>query len=168
MKGIKTLVSATALFTCLGAASMANAASIVFDSGATSGNFTTPGGSLTVRSPSSFGAAVTCDINFSGTINNGVASITGATVSGSNALCNLPKITGLPWLLSASSTTAGTVTNVGYSISFFPATNCGPTTINVAWSNSTNSISLSSPQSLAGGCTVDVLNAKPSPKAKVI
>lgn len=66
MKGIKTLVSATALFTCLGAASMANAASIVFDSGATSGNFTTPGGSLTVRSPSSFGAAVTCDINFSG------------------------------------------------------------------------------------------------------
>ncbi|WP_430443949.1 MAG: alkane oxidation protein activator PraB [Pseudomonas piscis] len=172
MKGIKTLVSATAIAVCLGAASMANAASIVFDNGTNppilSGNFTTPGGSITVRSPSSFGAPVTCNINFSGSINNGIASITGATVSGSNPLCSLPKITGLPWTLTANSTTAGTVTNVGYSISSFPSTNCGPTTIAVAWSNTTNSLSLSTPQSLAGGCTVDVLNAKPDPKAKVI
>ncbi|AQT09816.1 alkane oxidation protein activator PraB [Pseudomonas protegens] len=168
MKGIKTLVSATAIVACLGAASMASAASIAIDGANPNGPFTTPGGTITVRSPSSFNQPVTCNINFSGNIAGGVASITGATVSGSNALCNLPKITGLPWTLSASSTTAGTVTNVGYTISFFPATNCGPTTINVAWSNVTHSLSLSTPQTLSGGCSVDVLNAKPSPQVSVI
>lgn len=169
MKGFKTLVTLSSFALCLGAASLASAATI----GAPGQTFNTPGGSITVKSPSSYGAAVTCSIDFHGVVNaNGTATIDGATVSGSNPLCGLPKMKGFPnpgWTLALNTNpdntvTKGTVTNVGYTIAFIPATNCGPTTIDVTWDgtslHATN-------QALSGSCTVVSLDATPSPAVTV-
>ena len=157
MKSLKTLVCATSFALCFGAASMANAAWI-----GPEGTFKTDQGTIVVKSPSSFQAPVTCQITFEGSVNGGIASITKATVGG-GGLCNLPTMTNLPWVLVASpGGTTGTVTNVGYTINFVPATNCGPTTINVAWNASTKTLSASG-QSLTGNCTVSSLSvAAPS------
>ena len=169
MKGIKTLVSAGSFALCLGAASLASAATI----GPAGTLFTTPGGNITVKSPSSFQAAVTCDIEFKGRVNSdGTATIYDATVSGSNPLCGLPKMKGFPtpgWVLSLDTNpdgtvTKGTVTNVGYTISFIPATNCGPTNIDVTWDGTALH---ATSQPLSGSCTVVSLNATPSPALTV-
>ncbi|HCT07856.1 MULTISPECIES: alkane oxidation protein activator PraB [unclassified Pseudomonas] len=158
MKSLKTLVSLTALAVCMGAASMASAQSF---SPANQSFTTNSGGTITVKSPSSFGAAVTCNISFTGKVraDGSAADITAATVSGSNQLCSLPHLTNLPWVLSP----AGTVTNVGYTIAaippLIPATNCGPSTIAVALSNVTGGAALSATnQPLSGSCTVVTLS----------
>ncbi|MGH8452205.1 alkane oxidation protein activator PraB [Pseudomonas sp.] len=156
MKSLKTLVCATSFAMCFGAASMASAASVSPD-----GPFSTNAGTIVVKSPSSFGAAVTCGITFTGNVSGGVASINGASLTG-GGLCALPTLTNLPWVLTAASGTTGTVTNVGYKISSIPATNCGPTTIAVAWDPSSKTLSAAN-QSLSGNCTVVSLSvAAPS------
>lgn len=164
MKGIKTLVSAGSFALCLGAASLASAATI----GPAGTTFSTPGGSITVKSPSSFQAPVTCDINFKGRVNsNGTATIYDATVSGSNVLCGLPKMKSFPdpgWILTLitnpdNTVDTGTVQNVGYTISFLPATNCGPSTINVTWDGTSLH---AANQTLSGNCTVVNLDATPN------
>jgi len=147
MKSLKTLVSLTALAVCMGAASMASAATITPD-----GPFSTSAGTIVVKSPSSFGAAVTCGITFTGNVSGGVATINGATLTG-GGLCGLPTLTNIPWVLTATSPTVGTVTNVGYKISSIPATNCGPTTIAVAWNAGSKKLTAAN-QSLSGNCTV--------------
>ncbi|MFC6300901.1 protein activator of alkane oxidation PraB [Pseudomonas sp. CCM 7893] len=147
MKSLKTLVCATSFAMCFGAASMATAASV-----SPEGPFSTNAGTIVVKSPSSFGAAVTCGITFTGNVSGGVASINGATLTG-GGLCGLPKLTNIPWVLTAASPTTGTVTNVGYQITSIPATNCGPTTIAVAWTAGTKTLSAAS-QALSGNCTV--------------
>ncbi|TSD77346.1 protein activator of alkane oxidation PraB [Pseudomonas sp. KBS0710] len=147
MKSLKTLVCATSFALCFGAASMASAASITPD-----GPFSTNPGTIVVKSPSSFGAAVTCGITFTGNVSGGVASINGATLTG-GGLCSLPTLTNLPWVLTAATGTTGTVTNVGYKITSIPATNCGPTPIAVAWTPGTKTLSAAN-QSLSGNCTV--------------
>ncbi|KAB0570352.1 protein activator of alkane oxidation PraB [Pseudomonas palleroniana] len=147
MKSLKTLVCATSFAMCFGAASMASAASVSPD-----GPFSTSAGTIVVKSPSSFGAAVTCGITFTGNVSGGVASINGATLTG-GGLCALPTLTNLPWVLTAATGTTGTVTNVGYKISSIPATNCGPTTIAVAWNPSSKTLSAAN-QALSGNCTV--------------
>lgn len=170
MKSLKTLVSLSALAVCMGAASMAGAASFspvgkTFQTDAT--------GTIVVKSPSSFGAAVTCKAVFSGTVrSDGKADITNVVVSpGSSTLCNLPQITGLPWLLTPVTTTSGTATNVGYTITsvppLIPGTSCGPSIINVALASTTGpldsdkTITLTAAnQALSGGCTVQSLNVK--------
>ncbi|MCU7646368.1 alkane oxidation protein activator PraB [Pseudomonas piscis] len=152
MKGIKTLVSATAIAVCLGAASMANAATIV-----PNGAFTTSAGTIVVKSPSSFGAPVTCGITFSGNVSGGVATITGASLTG-GGLCGLPKLKNIPspgWVLTANDLTNGTVTNVGFTVAF-PASNCGASTIAVKWDPATKTISANN-QALSGNCSVDSL-----------
>ncbi|MFL1386272.1 alkane oxidation protein activator PraB [Pseudomonas tritici] len=166
MKSLKTLVSFTALTVCMGAASMANAASF----SPIGANFTTDGtGTIVVKSPSSFGAAVTCKAVFTGKVrSDGKADITNVVISpGSSTLCNLPKITGLPWLLTPVTTTSGTAANVGYTITavppLIPGTACGPSTINVTLAStaSPDTITLSATnQALSGGCTVQSLNVK--------
>lgn len=161
MKSLKTLVSFTALAVCMGAASMANAVSI----SPINSNFSATG-SLTVKSPSSFQVPVTCDVKFDGSVNGvGVASITKVTVSGTNNLCKLPQITGVPWTLTAATLagTAGTgnVTNVGYTIaaSIFPASNCGPSTVAVAYNNTTGVLTASpNNQALGSTCTLQSLS----------
>lgn len=155
MKSLKTLVSLTALTVCMGAASIASAASL----SPINSNFTAPG-TIVVKSPSSLQIPVTCNVTFTGSINgSGVASITGAVVGGSNSLCSLPQITGLPWILTANSLTTGTVTNVGYKItaSGVIPSNCGPSTINVGYTNSTQVLTATN-QPLANSCTVQSLN----------
>ncbi|QLG93789.1 protein activator of alkane oxidation PraB [Pseudomonas yamanorum] len=147
MKSLKTLVCATSFAMCFGAASMATAASV-----SPEGPFSTNAGTIVVKSPSSFGAAVTCGITFTGNVSGGVASINGASLTG-GGLCSLPTLTNIPWVLTAASPTTGTVTNVGYKITSIPATNCGPTTIAVAWTAGTKTLSAAN-QSLSGNCTV--------------
>ena len=132
MKSLKTLVSLSALAVCMGAASMANAYSIT----PVNSSFTAPG-TISVKSPSSFQATVNCGATFTGNVDaSGVAKITGVAVTG-GGLCALPKITGLPWTLTATGAAAGSVSNVGYTIAasvLYPASNCGPSTITVGYS----------------------------------
>lgn len=162
MKSLKTLVSFTALAVCMGAASMANAVSF----SPVGKTFTTDAtGTIVVKSPSSFGGAVTCKAVFQGTVRaDGKADITNVTISpGSSTLCNLPNITGLPWLLTPVTTTTGTATNVGYTITgappLIPATNCGPSQIAVTLASTASSITLGATnQPLSGSCTVQSLN----------
>ena len=157
MQSIKTLVSVASFAICLGAASMANAATIA-PAGA---SFSAPG-TISVSSPASFGIPVNCNINFTGTVaaDGSNASITGATVGGSNSLCGVPVLLNLPWTLTASSATAGTVTGVNFKI----LSNCSstPVTINATWNNATNTLSIPSAQSV-GSCKITALSVKPNP-----
>lgn len=68
-------------------------------------------------------------------------------------------MTGLPWKLTVSSTTAGKVDGVGFKIL---SSTCGPSTVNGSWSNATNTLSASN-QSLAGNCKINSLSVKPTP-----
>ncbi|WP_339415903.1 MULTISPECIES: alkane oxidation protein activator PraB [unclassified Pseudomonas] len=153
MKSLKTLVSLSALAVCMGAASMANAASI-----SPEGPFTTTAGSIVVQSPSSFGGSVTCGITFSGTVSGGVATITNAALTG-GGLCALPTLKSIPspgWVLTASSATEGKVANVGYTIKktfIIPGTDCGPSSINVTWNASSHTLTAAN-QPLSGGCNI--------------
>ncbi|KGE68890.1 MULTISPECIES: alkane oxidation protein activator PraB [Pseudomonas] len=167
MKSLKTLVSLTALTVCMGAASMVNAATI----SPPGAGFTTPAGAITVTSPASFGAPVACTIVFTGSVaaSGANASITGATVSGSNPLCGVPVLLGLPWTLTASTATgpdtfAGTVSGVNFKI----VSNCAsaPATINVVYNNSNHTITVPSAQTV-GSCKITALNATPTPTLTV-
>ena len=163
MKRLKTLVSFSALAVCMGAASMANAYSIT----PVNSNFTAPG-TISVKSPSSYQATVNCTANFTGNVDaTGVAKITGVTVSGSG-LCALPKITGLPWTLTATGPAAGSVANVGYTIAssvLYPASNCGPSTITVGYSGG---VLTAANQGLSNNCTVVSLSVTPSPTFTIV
>lgn len=163
MKSLKSLVSLSALAVCMGAASMAHAYSI----SPVNSSFTAPG-TIAVKSPSSFQGTVNCNATFTGNVNaSGVALITGVTVSG-GGLCALPKITGLPWTLTATGAATGSVTNVGYTIAasvLYPASNCGPSTIAVSYSGGVLS---ASNQTLSGNCTVSSLSVTPSPTFTIV
>lgn len=153
MKSLKTLVSLTALAVCMGAASMATAASI-----SPEGPFTTTAGSIVVQSPSSFGGSVTCGITFSGNVSGGVATINNAALTG-GGLCALPALKSIPspgWKLTALSGAAGQVENVGYTIRktiVLPGTDCGASTISVAWNPATHTLTAAN-QALSGGCNI--------------
>ncbi|NVZ12348.1 MULTISPECIES: alkane oxidation protein activator PraB [unclassified Pseudomonas] len=158
MKSLKTLVSLTALTVCMGAASMASAATIT-----PNGAFTTNAGTIVVTSPSSLGLPVTCGITFSGTVTGGVATITGATLTG-GGLCAVPVLKNIPspgWVLTATAFNAGTgigagtVTGVGWTIT--PGSDCGPSPLTVAWNQSTHTLSASS-QTVSGNCSVRSLS----------
>lgn len=161
MKSLKTLVCATSFALCFGAVSMANAATI-----APAGAAFTTAGSISVRSPASLNIPVTCNIIFTGTVNSGGAgaSITGATVSGSNPLCAVPVLSNLPWPLTVAGTGpdafTGTVTGVKFKI----VSDCNTTPVSIAvnWKNSTNSLSISTPQTV-GSCSITALTAVPTP-----
>jgi len=159
MKSLKTLVCATSFALCFGAASMASAATI----GPVGATFSTPGGTITVKSPSSAQFPVTCSINFTGVVNtNGTVTINGATVGGTNPLCGLPKMKGFPspgWVLTANSTSTGTVSGVGYTIDSAIDTDCGPSTIQVGWNGTTIT---ASNQALTPNCTVTNLSVTPN------
>ncbi|MDQ0653986.1 alkane oxidation protein activator PraB [Pseudomonas cedrina] len=159
----KTLVSLSALAVCMSAASLANAYSIT----PVNTNFTAPG-TISVKSPSSYQAAVNCGATFTGNVDAaGVAKITGVAITG-GGLCSLPKITGLPWTLTATGTTQGSVSNVGYTIAgsiLYPASKCGASTITSSYSGG---VLTASNQSLAGNCTVVSLSVKPTPAFTIV
>jgi hypothetical protein len=122
--------------------------------------FTAPG-TITVTSPASFGVPVNCTIVFTGSVNadGSAATITDAKVSGTNRLCGVPQIKNLPWTLTPTSATTGTVSNVAFSVL---TSNCGPATLSGSFDNMTNTLSASN-QSLSGGCTINSLSVKPDP-----
>lgn len=161
MKSMKTLVSLSALTICLGAVSMANAATIS-PAGET---FSTPASTISVSSPASLNAPVNCGITFTGTVaaNGSSASITGATVSG-GGLCAVPVLLGLPWTLTPTGTGpsvfAGTVSGVNFKIVNDCATT--PATINVTFNNATNTLSIPSAQTV-GKCKITKLDVHPNP-----
>ncbi|WP_409302664.1 alkane oxidation protein activator PraB [Pseudomonas sp. KCJK8993] len=161
MNTVKTLFSVASCVICLGVTSMVNAATIE-PKGA---NFTAPG-TITVRSPASLYIPVSCNINFSGnvTADGSKAMITGATVSGSNRLCRVPVLKNLPWTLTATSTTSGTVSGVMFQV----LSDCSdtPATITGNWSNDQNRLWISSPQQV-GNCTITNLSVNPNPRFKV-
>ncbi len=161
MKSLKTLVCATSFALCFGAASMANAATI-----APAGAGFSTAGSITVTSPASLNLPVTCNITFTGTVagNGASAAITGASVSGSNSLCSVPVLQGLPWTLSVASGGPDAFTGTVSGVNFKILNNCSssPVTINVNWSNSTNTLSIPSAQTV-GSCKITALTAVPNP-----
>ncbi|WP_460135745.1 alkane oxidation protein activator PraB [Pseudomonas sp. S1_E04] len=161
MKSFKTLVCATSFAMCFGAASMANAATI-----APAGSAFSTSGSITVTSPASLNLPVTCNITFTGTVagNGSGASITGASVSGSNSLCSVPVLQGLPWALNVASGGPDSFTGTVAGVRFKILSDCSstPVTINVNWKNSTNTLSVPSAQTV-GSCKITALTAVPSP-----
>ncbi|MGH8447857.1 alkane oxidation protein activator PraB [Pseudomonas sp.] len=149
MKILKNLVCATAFAVCSVASSMSSAASI-----SPEGPFTTEPGYIIVKSPSSFGAAVTCGITLGGNIINGMARVERVVMTGGGLCIYVPMFIGSPWLLSVTRGSTGlTMTNVSYKIQSIPTTNCGPTSILVSWDPNTKTLS-SANQSLSGNCTV--------------
>ncbi|WP_248802447.1 alkane oxidation protein activator PraB [Pseudomonas sp. MWU13-2100] len=156
MKGIKTLASFTAIAVCLGAASMVNAATIT--SPAAGSTFSAPG-TITVSSPASGNIPVQCNITFSGTVasDSKTASITNATVSGSNFLCGIPVMQNLPWTLTPTSTTTATVSGVSFKI----LSNCG--TANVLTNYAGGALTLSTTPQSVGTCKITQLSVSPNP-----
>ncbi|WP_236415685.1 alkane oxidation protein activator PraB [Pseudomonas syringae] len=161
MKSLKTLVCVSSFALCLSAVSMANAATI-----APAGAGFTTAGSITVTSPASLNLPVTCNIVFTGTVaaNGSGASITGATVSGSNSLCAVPVLQGLPWALTVTgggpTDFAGTVSGVKFKI--LSDCSASPVTIQVGFNNSTNTLKVPSSQTV-GSCKITALTAVPTP-----
>lgn len=160
MKSLKTLVCVTSFALSFGAASMASAASIV-----PNGPFTNLTGTITVLSPSS-SAPVTCTLTASGTVAGGVATISSASFTG-GILCPLAQLKSLPtpgWVLTATSLSAGTLSNVGYVINgappLIPRSDCGPTSIAVTWNQSTHVFGATNQTLLGqgtGNCTIQSL-----------
>jgi len=149
MKSLKPLVCASAFALCSVVSSMASAATI-----SPEGPFTTNPGSIIVKSPSSFGAAVTCGITFTGKVIGGVATIYNAAITGGGLCILQPVVIFPPWVLSVTRGSTGlTMTNVSYKLQSIPTTNCGPTSILVSWDPNTKTLS-STNQSLSGNCTV--------------
>lgn len=162
MKILKNLISLSTFALCLGVASMASAATIA-PAGA---SFSTPAGAISVSSPASLGFPVACTINFTGSVaaNGSSATITNATVSGSNALCGVPALLGLPWTLTPSGTGSGTFAGTVSGVNFNILGNCAsaPTTIAVTFNNATNTLSIPSAQTV-GKCKITALSAQPNP-----
>jgi len=163
MKRLNAFVFIGSLALCFGTASMAHAG--VFSPGGVA--FTSsPGGTVTIKSPSTFGAPITCNIQLSGLVrgDGSAADVLSATLSGSNALCRLPTLNNLPWVLTPPASSGGTggLANVGYTIaaSSLPATNCGPSSIVGVLANGAGGVDLSAAnQPLSGFCTVVSLSA---------
>lgn len=153
MQSIKTFVSVASFAICMGAASMASAVSISPVSQA----FSAPG-SITVTSPASLGIPVTCNITFTGTTaaNGANASITSATVSGTNSLCGIPVMQNLPWTLTPATTTTGSVSGVSFAI----GSNCGTATIAVTYTGGVLSIPATQ---TVGSCKITKLSVTPNP-----
>lgn len=157
MQRIKTFLSVASCVICLGATSMVDAATI-----APQGvSFSAPG-TMTMTSSDFFNVPISCNVNISGIVagDGSKALISNVAFSGSNALCNVPKAQNLPWELEFSSVNAGIIRNV--SLKLLRDCSPGPVTINVTWSNATNTLSIPSVQSV-GNCKITTLIARPTP-----
>ncbi|MDE1909514.1 MAG: protein activator of alkane oxidation PraB [Pseudomonas sp.] len=167
MKSINVLVCATYLAMFFGTISVANGA-IFTPAGAT---FTTSFGStITLKTPSSFGAAVTCNVQLSGKVrpDGSAIDIGNAWISGSNPLCMLSGMFSVPGMLMPPFSvfgSNGTLINIGYTITgappIIPNSNCGLNTIFVTLANAPGNGGVSldaNNQSLSGTCTIVSFN----------
>ncbi|NWE14422.1 alkane oxidation protein activator PraB [Pseudomonas yamanorum] len=125
------------------------------------GPFSGTNGSVVLKLPSTFQAPMTCGLSLSGAIDaNGVAIISSA-VPATNGLCPLLKVTGLPWTVNLSSTTQGSLNNIGFSMAKLGVPGdsvCGPVNVVASWDNSTHVLSATN-QAMSGYCTLVSLNA---------
>lgn len=154
MKSLKMRVCSGAVVAMCAVLSSAAFAATIAPAGA---SFSAPG-TITVSNP--IAQNVSCGITLSGVVasDGSYAQINSVVVTG-GGLCGVPQIIGLPWKLVATSTTAGNVANVGFSVL---GANCGPSTILGAWNNTTDTLSATN-QPLSGSCTINALSVKPSP-----
>ncbi|PCE28764.1 hypothetical protein BWP39_00815 [Paraburkholderia acidicola] len=112
-------------------------------------------------------ANLSCTITMSGVVasDGSYAQINSAAITG-GGLCGLPVLNGLPWKLVATSATTFSLENFGFGYVVSGLGECGPTTINGAWNNATNTLSALN-QPLSGKCTVNSLSIKTSPALTV-
>ncbi|NVZ50507.1 protein activator of alkane oxidation PraB [Pseudomonas sp. B6002] len=157
MKSLKTLLMAGALTLCASATSIASAGTF----SPYNMPFTTVGGTITLKSPSTFGAALTCAIQLTGHIAHDglVAYYSSATITGTNALCSLYKMNDMPMVLTSITGSAGTLSNVSFTVvgapPIIPATHCSAATISVSVFNDAGGLtSVANNQVLPGSCTV--------------
>lgn len=154
MKLIKTFACSSAVaLVCATLSPLVSAATI----GPAGASFSAPG-TINVSTP--IAPNVSCGITLSGVVSTDgtYAQINSVAITG-GGLCGVPQIIGLPWKLVATSTTAGSVANVGFSVL---GANCGPSTIAGSWSNATNTLSATN-QPLSGSCKINSLSVSPSP-----
>lgn len=158
MKMSKISVATAALALCMGASS-AMAVTIT----PTNTKFSAKG--VSVVKPGLL-PAVTCNVEFIGTTNNNnTATITAVNITGGGS-CALAGTAGLPWTLTATSTTTGTVSGVKFTVA---GVNCSssPVTVSGAWSNSANTLTLT-PNQQVGSCTIQSLSVSPNPAFTVL
>ena len=110
-------------------------------------SFSASGSTTLVKS----GITVGCTATFVGKTNadGSGAQVTSASFTG-GTLCSSISAVGLPWTITAPSTSSATLSGVQVNT---PLGGCGPSTVNAGWSNSSSTLTLSNAQ-LSGGCTV--------------
>ncbi|CAN7438834.1 alkane oxidation protein activator PraA [Pseudomonas solani] len=155
MKMSKISVATAALALCMGASS-AMAVTI------TPANTAFSAKGVSVVKPGIL-PAVTCNVEFIGTTSVGgadKATITAVNITG-GGFCGAASAAGLPWTLTASSLTAGSVSGVKFTVA---GINCSstPVTVNGVWSNSANKLTLN-PNQPVGSCTIQSLYVNPTP-----
>lgn len=125
-----------------------------------------PTGTITLKTPSSFGASVTCRIQLTGGVrlDGSAADIQYARFSGTEPLCQRIQMNnGATWKLTPTTLTTGDLSNVGFVITallpIIPASNCGPATISVGLVNGPGVVNVSALNMyLPGSCAVASLN----------
>ncbi|MFC6300900.1 hypothetical protein GNF76_16010 [Pseudomonas sp. CCM 7893] len=150
MNGLSKIIINGALLVGFSSATyMASAASFV-----PPGMFSGAGGTITIKTPTTFGSPVTCGISVNGSIGEFTEPrITGVSITGAG-VCGLLKANYLSWPLRADSLTSGYLSEVGFTIKgILPATNCGFGTMNINWNNVSKRLTVSN-QALSGNCTV--------------
>ncbi|KAA8563473.1 hypothetical protein FX985_03542 [Pseudomonas extremaustralis] len=157
MGSLITLVNATSITLCLALGAVANAASFS-PPGATFS--TSAAGTITIKSPSTFGAAVTCGITLAGVISADGADAKINTVSFSGGPgCALYQPTHLAWNLTPKSISTGSLNGLGLTYTttspVWPTTNCGPSNIALTLANTTDGLSFhTTNQALSGSCAI--------------
>ncbi|MCX4161868.1 MULTISPECIES: alkane oxidation protein activator PraB [Paraburkholderia] len=168
MKSVKMRVFGGAVVAMCAAFSAATFAATIAPAGV---SFSAPG--TIVFSTPNF-ANVSCGISMSGVVasDGSYAQINSVAVTGAG-LCGLPQVLGLPWKVVASSPTTVSITNVGFSFQLSVFGECGPSTINGGWNNTTNTLfarnqplATSNPSS-TGQCELNALSVNPSPALTV-
>ncbi|WP_124378193.1 alkane oxidation protein activator PraB [Pseudomonas synxantha] len=118
------------------------------------GPFTSAAGTLTIRTPSTFGSPLTCGLTVAGN----VSAFTGVHINTFSitgpGFCSLLKTTVLGWRVNAFSPTSALVDDVGFSITIPPATHCGPNQIYASWNYASHQLTVFN-QALSGNCTLE-------------
>jgi len=91
-----------------------------------------------------------CTAHFVGNVSGGVGHVTSASFTGSGGLCSSVTATNLPWTVTATSATTGTISGVAVNT---PIGNCTSGTLTGSYNNSTHVLSFTN-QPLPGGCSV--------------
>lgn len=127
-----------------------SAASLGLASQANAYKFSPPSTSFTGKGKTSAtknGVTLACSANLSGATDaNGNGKVTGGSFSGAFG-CSAVTFANLPWPMTATGKTTGTVTGVTFNS---PIGNCGPDTLNITLKRGKIKFN----QTIAGGCAV--------------